>query len=197
MVETTTVADYNKLKAVLDKIAKDNPEIKPFVSYWDLRKSHIFKPCRGGGLPGVNLSEQGNASFKPSKTMQLVHAAKYDVATMIEQEREIALFEQNLIALRGRGKTLNERNARDREEQMKVAEDFVNILDNVEDVILEAQEGSNPEMYLPKAQAKHRVPKRAAPVKKKREGARPPQRKRRKKITRTNWRNNWLWLGSC
>ena len=180
MVETTTVADYNKLKAVLDKIAKDNPEIKPFVSYWDLRKSHIFKPFRGGGLPGVNLSEQGNASFKPSKTMRLVHAAKYDVATMIEQEREIALFEQNLIALRGRGKTLNARNARDREEQMKVAEDFVNILDNVDDVILEAQEGSNPEMYLPKAQSKHRAPKRAGPVTKKAGGRKTAGAKKKK-----------------
>ena len=38
------------------------------------------------------MSEQGNVTFKPSQTMRLVHAAKYDVATMLEQEKEIELF---------------------------------------------------------------------------------------------------------
>ena len=73
--------------------------------------------------------------------IQLVHAAKYDVATMIEQEWEITLFEQNLVALRGRGKSVNAWNSKDLDEQIKVAEDFVNILDNEDDVLLEAQEG--------------------------------------------------------
>ena len=65
--------------------------------YWDPHRSHIFKPFRGSGLPGVNMSEQGNVTFKPSQTMRLVHAAKYDVATMLEQEKEIELFEHNLL----------------------------------------------------------------------------------------------------
>ena len=29
MVEATDVADYNRLKNILDKIGQDNPEIKP------------------------------------------------------------------------------------------------------------------------------------------------------------------------
>ena len=38
------------------------------------------------------MSEQGNRSFKPSvssQAMRLVHAAKYDTATMMYQEKEI------------------------------------------------------------------------------------------------------------
>ena len=91
MCDVTTVADYNRLKAILDDILEESPEIKPFILYWDPRHSHVFQPFRGTGLPGVNMSKQANKSFKPtsSKAMRLVNAAKYDVATMMYQEREI------------------------------------------------------------------------------------------------------------
>ena len=48
--------------------------------------------------------------------------------------------------------------SRDHAEQMKVAEDFGNIFENEEDVMLEAEEANNPSMYILKAIAKHRVP---------------------------------------
>ena len=92
--------------------------------------------------------------------MRLVHAAKYDVATMLEQEKEIELFERNLLKCAGRGPSAGVRNSKDRAQQIKVAEDFVNILDDEEDVLLEATQGNNPEMFIPKAQSKHRAPKR-------------------------------------
>ena len=40
----------------------------------------------------MNLSEQGNAGWKPSATMHFVMAAKYDVATMLLQEKELFKF---------------------------------------------------------------------------------------------------------
>ena len=40
----------------------------------------------------MNLSEQGNAGWKPSATMHLVKAAKYDVATMLLKEKELFKF---------------------------------------------------------------------------------------------------------
>ena len=49
---------------------------------------------------------------------------------------------------------------------MKVAEDFVNILDHEEDVLAEAEQGNNPAMYIPKSQAKHRAPKKRFTTKK-------------------------------
>ena len=178
LCDVTTVSDYNRLKQVLDSLADRNPEIKPFLLYWDPRKSHIFKPFRGGGLLGVNLSEQGNASFKPAKTMRLVHAAKYDVATMIEQEKELELFERNLLKCAGRGPSAGVHDSKDRAQQMKVAEDFVNILDDEADVLLEASQGNNPEMYIPKAQSKHRAPKRFST---KPPGKAPPRKNQKKK----------------
>ena len=113
LCDVTTVADYNHLKLVLDDLAERNPQIKPFILYWDPRKSHIFRPFCGAGLPDVNLLEQGNASFKPSQTMRLVHTAKYDVAAMLEQEKEIELFERNLLKCAGRGPSAGVHGAKD------------------------------------------------------------------------------------
>ena len=79
MCDATTVTNYEWLEIILNEIAEDNPEICPFVLFWEPRKSHVFKPYRGGGLPGVNMSEQGNKTFKPTvspQAMRLVHAGE-------------------------------------------------------------------------------------------------------------------------
>ena len=138
----------------MNKIAEENAEIRPFVLFWKPWKSHVFKPYYGGGLPDVNMSEQGNKTFKPSmssKAMRLVHASKYDTVTMMYQEKEIGMFEQNLLKASGHRLSVGACAAKERAEQMKVATDFVRILDNEVDVMLEAQEAINPEIYIPNA----------------------------------------------
>ena len=163
MCDTTTVADYERLEITLNEIAEDNPEIRPFVMFWEPRKSHVFKPYRGGGLPGVNMSEQANKTFKPTvspQAMRLVHAAKYDTATMMYQEKEIEMFQRNLVKASGRGLSAGARAAKERAEQMKVAADFVMILDNEDDVMMEAEEAINPSTYIPNAKDKHAAPRK-------------------------------------
>ena len=161
MCDVTTVADYNRLKGILDDIFEESPKIKPFILYWDPRHSHVFQPFRGTGLPGVNMSEQANKSFKPtsSKAMHLVNAAKYDVATMMYQEREIHMFEWSLLKAPGHSLSAAAGIAKDHAEQMKVAEDFGKIFNNEEDVIIEAEEANNPSMYIPKTLSSHGAPK--------------------------------------
>ena len=161
MCDVTTFADYNRLKGILDDISEESPEIKPFILYWDPRHSHVFQPFRGAGLPGVNISEQANKSFKPtsSKAIWLVNTVKYDVATMMYQEREIHMFEWNLLKVPGCGLSAAARIAKDHAEQMKVAEDFGKIFDNEDDFIIEAEEANNPSMYIPKTLFSHGAPK--------------------------------------
>ena len=57
LCEATTVAMYHVLKGHLDEMAKKYEFLKPWIDWWHERCSHIFVPFRGGGLPGVNLSE--------------------------------------------------------------------------------------------------------------------------------------------
>ena len=65
MCDVTTVKGFNMLLTELKGFAVVFPELKGFVEYWEHRKSHIFAPFRGGGIPGINLSEPGNVTFKP------------------------------------------------------------------------------------------------------------------------------------
>ena len=158
MCQVTTVSAFNDLITELKLIADIYPEIQGFVKYWELRKTHVFSPFRGGGLPGMNMSESGNASFKPAGTMRLVHAAKYDVSSMMLQESQIDMFQRNLIPCTGRAPTKERRDAKDRAQQLRVAEDFANIFDNVEEVLSEARQGVKPDSYLPAKNSKHRAP---------------------------------------
>ena len=43
---------------------------------------------------------------------------------------------------------------------MKIAEDFVNMLENYLAIEQEAEEAANPSLFLPKGSAKHKLPKR-------------------------------------
>ena len=160
MCQVTTVSAFDDLMTELKLIADIYPEIQGFVKYWELRKTHVFSPFRGGSLPGMNMSESGNASFKPAGTMRLVHAAKYDVSSMMLQESQIDMFQRNLIPCTGRAPTKETCDAKDRAQQLHVAEDFANIFDNVEEVLSEAQQGVRPDSYLPAKNSKHRAPAR-------------------------------------
>ena len=92
MCQVTTVSAFNDLMTELKLISDIYPELQGFVKYWELRKTHVFSPFRGGGLPGMNMSESGNGSFKPADIMRLVHAAKYDVPSMMLQGSQIDMF---------------------------------------------------------------------------------------------------------
>ena len=89
--KSTTINQYNLLKGQLEELAMKYPPFNPWIQWWHVHRSHIFAPFRGGGLPGVNLSEMGNAGWKPYSTLRLVHATKQDTAAMILQEKEIPL----------------------------------------------------------------------------------------------------------
>ena len=98
----TTVAKYNVIKNQVDEIAKVYPAIDSWIDWWHKHRKHIFGPFCGAGLPSVNLSEQGNAGCC-TRTLRLVHAVKYDMATMILQEKQLFKFECNIENTSGRG----------------------------------------------------------------------------------------------
>ena len=157
LCDCTTIAQYNEIFAELKIIGDKYPEVQGFLKYWDFRKSHVFGPFRGCGVPGVNLSEPANHTFKPPQTLSLVEAAKYDVATMMWQETQIDLFERNLLRCAGWGPSKGVRDSRECSHQMKVAADFINILDNHGAVMLEAEEAMNPAKYVQK-KGTHKAP---------------------------------------
>ena len=102
------------------------------------------------GLSGVNLAEQGNSSWKPKKPLRLVHAAKNDTATMVLQEEELYELGRNMSMSTGKGPSNAIHKARWRVELLYVSKDFVEIFDDIEAVVLEAEEVNEPTSYQPK-----------------------------------------------
>ena len=153
LCNVTSVGKYKILKSRLDEMVKTTPSLGRWITWWDDRKSHIFGPFRGGGLPGVNLSEQGNAGWVTSHTMCLVHAARYDSSTMILQECQVYQFDRNLTKSSGRGPSQAVRSSKDCGQQINVAVDFHNIADDDEMLLEQAREANNPSGYLPRAKS--------------------------------------------
>ena len=143
----TTISKYNMLKARSDEVAKIAPVLEKWIEWWHLRRSHIFGPFRTPGLTGVNLAEQGNSSWKPKKPLWLVHAAKNDTTTMVLQEEELYEFMRNMTTSTGKGPSDAICKARWRVEQLNVAEEFIEIFDDIEVVMLEGQEANQPSSY--------------------------------------------------
>ena len=152
----TAVAKYKILKSCLDDIGDMNPAIKNWIQWWDDRRSHIFTPYRGGGLPGVNLSEQGNAGWVTHQ-MHLVHVAKYDVSTMMTQEKQVFKFDRNLEKLTGHGPTQAVCASHDRSEQVTIGEEFVEIISDEEAIEKEARQAWELAGFIPKKKCKHRL----------------------------------------
>ena len=135
------------------------PALEKWIEWWHLCRSHIFGPFQMPGLPGVNLAEQGNSYWKPKKPLRLVHAAKNDTATMALQEEELYEFSRNMSMSTGKGPSDAICKARWRVEQLNIAKDFVEIFDNIEAVVLEAEEVNEPTSYQPKQRASFKPPK--------------------------------------
>ena len=89
--------------------------------------------------------------------MQLVHAAKYDTSVMMFQAKHLKLYGMNMVTVDSRGTNQAAREECDRDDQIIVATDFNNIVDNEEDIETEALEGVDPANYVPRNNTKHKL----------------------------------------
>ena len=122
-------------------------------------RAHTFGPYRGGGLPGCNLSKQGNAQWKPTNTMRLVHAACDDVSNMIFQEVKVYLFDRNMMRSTGRAKSKATRDVQDRAKQITVANDFIEAFSNPAAMLEQITGTLHPSSHIPKGRSSFKTPK--------------------------------------
>ena len=160
----TTVARHEILKGKLEEMARTTPSLWSWIEWWDIRRLHIFRPFCHGRLPGCNLSEQGNKSWKSTGPMRLVHASHNDVITMMFQETLVKLFEENLHKVIGRARSQEVRDSHDRSQQIRTAQEFYNIQDDPYAILLQTKEALFPASHIPKSRSSFKPP----PVKKQR-----------------------------
>ena len=177
----TTVAKYKILKERLEEMAESVPTLYSWIEWWDDRRTHIFGPHRGGGLPGCNLSEQGNAMWKPTNTMYLVHAVCDDVSSMIFQEVKVYLFDRNLMRSTGRTRSKPTRDAQDRAKQITVANDFIEAFSNPAAMLQQIRETLHPSSHLPKGRSSFKPPKANKKDEKKNEKEKQKQKPKSRK----------------
>ena len=79
---------------------------------------------------------------------------------MMLQEKELEKFNNQEGRSTDRGPTKAFRDARDRKQQINMAEEFVNILDDEEAIRLEAEEATNPVTFIPGKKSRYKPPKR-------------------------------------
>ena len=133
------------------------------------------------------------------RTMRLIHAAKYDVPSMILQNKKLFKFNRNIEKSDGKGPSQGMQISCDRGEQCRIGEDFVDILSDDEALEQEANEADNPTWFLPKRKTKHRPPatKFTLPPENKNTSKDPPKKKQRTGNKRKKDDINEVPLDAC
>ena len=176
----TMVAKYKILKGRLEEMAETVPTLYSWIEWWDDRRAHIFGPYRGGGLPKCNLSKQGNAQWKPTNTMRLVHAACNDVSSMIFQEVKVYLFDRNMMRSRGRARSKATQDAQDRAKQITFANDFIEAFSDPAAMLEQIRETLHPSSHISNARSSFKPLKVKKKNEKKNEKEKPKQKQKRR-----------------
>ena len=77
---------------------------------------------------------------------------------MVMQQKEVYKFNRNLGKSSGRGPSQTGREAKDRAEQIRIAEDLANIFDDEQAVLREAEQAWNPVKYILDVRDKQKSP---------------------------------------
>lgn len=156
MCSCTTVAEYNDLKAVLDKYVSLFPQLGPFVQWWDVRKYHVFPPFRRYGYTRSNLAEVGNSMMKRRNQLYLLEAAKDDTKAMTVQVEDFLSFLNQESSSSGTAPNQVARAADARREQMRMAKAFAEEFRNPDAVAAERAEDEACSAFRPVSSCKHR-----------------------------------------
>ena len=83
--------------------------------------------------------------------MRLVHAAHDDIITMMCQEMQVKLFEENCHKVIGKTRSQEVRDSQDRAQQFLTAQDFCNIHNDPNAILLPTKGALFPASHIPKS----------------------------------------------
>ena len=160
-IKVRSVTQYRILRETLEDISIQQPQLKTWISWWDLRRDHCFAAYRGEHK-SANESEGGNRVWTMehggAKTLKLVDAVKNDCVQYIQNDVDLRLFLNNMGSATGRNPSQKQRAEEDRASQMKRALVYVQMMEDDAAVQEEAEEVNNPHICLPGKRAKHKPP---------------------------------------
>ena len=125
--------------------------------FWSPRCSHIVPSLRGFNLPKMNLAEVGQSTMRGSRRVWLTEAVFADVAALAFQSSKYRKFVENREKVSGKGPTLRQKNAEEREMERT-------FITQIDDVLFNGsleREGERiiEEPFTPSKRAKHKAPR--------------------------------------
>ena len=110
--------------------------------------------------------------------MRLVHAAHDDAITMMFQEMQVKLFEENHHKVIGKARSQEVRDSQNRAQQICTAQDFYNIHNDPHSILLQTKEALFPASHIPKSLSSFKPP----PAKKQRNLINQKQKKKIRQV---------------
>lgn len=156
LAEVPTVAQYKVQLAILWEICDMYPDSRHFLNWWDARRYHVFKAFRDLDVPGMNLAEIGNSSWKPKHGLSLVEAAKDDAASMTAQVGDYLRFRQGEAHNKGKGPSYLAKANKSVKEQMAKARAYGEMFENAAAVAEQLYEETHPNFFHSNKSCKHK-----------------------------------------
>ena len=154
---------YFTVKAEIDNYAVLYPLLKPWIQWWNARRSHICGAFRGFGFTGASLAEIGNSTVQECKPITLVKATCKDCAMMIAQDEEIEAFEQNVGQCSGQGANQIARAEDARRSQINEARHWADLMKDRSAMCQESQQEWQAHSFIPSSKASHKPPNKSHP----------------------------------
>lgn len=127
LLYSASTAAYNSALEDLMVFVSTNERkhLKFWVEWWHTRRYHIFRAWCPKGAPSTNLAEIGHSrwSKQGSENLDLVTAAKEDVAESILQQQAVQQFQKGTYCV-GNGPSLIQRKEKSCRDQVKAAHEY-------------------------------------------------------------------------
>ena len=169
-----TIPEFDLLYAQMNEIVDKSPEAGNFLDWHYVRRLRTFPAFRAALHSGLNMTEIGNALWKPEHKLALMVAASNDINRMMQLEADYRKFRSGESFLRGQAPTDVQRATAERRFQMEHGRAFANLLRKqaAHDMQMEGQQ--NPPVFRPASSVRHKPKKKGKGV----EGSAPPQLRR-------------------
>ncbi len=103
LCEAAITGHYVVILHKLEELSEKHPSLCTWLEFWDTRREHLFPAFKVKNSPKANLTEVGNALWKPPKPLFLVEAVNNECTVLLCQVADVKAFQRNASSSTGWG----------------------------------------------------------------------------------------------
>ena len=159
-----TIPEFDLIYAQMVEIVEKSPEAGDFLDWHYVRRVRTFPAFRAALHSGANITEIGNAQWKPEHRLALVVAASNDINRMMPFEGDYKRLKSGEVFLRGQAPTDVQRATAERRFQMEQGRAFADVLRNQAAQQMQMDGQANPPVFRPAHSSCHKPKKKGKGV---------------------------------